>query len=81
MAPLLHLMSVSGFGQLHNVGFRKRLRVLVKLFGLLVTFSKGLLRNHSQGATVHALVRRSPLEFLLNKQCQSNAGRVTPPPS
>lgn len=52
--------------------------VFVKLFGLLVTFSKGLLRNHTAAdGTVDVVVKRDPLEFVLNKQCQSNIDCVS----
>lgn len=47
--------------------------VFVKLFGLLVTFSKGLLRNHTAAdGTVEVLVKRNPLEFVLNKQSKQH---------
>lgn len=67
MAPLLHLMSVYGLEQLHNVHLAMSERVFVKIFGLLVTFSKGLLRNHTAAdGTVDVLMKRNPLEFVLN---------------
>lgn len=52
--------------------------VFVKLFGLLVTFSKGPLRNHTAAdSNVDVSAKRNPLEFVLNKQCQSNVDCVS----
>lgn len=78
MAPLLHLMSVYGLEQRHNVHLAMSERVFVKIVGLLVTFSKGLLRNHTAAdGTVDVLMKRNPLEFVLNRQCQSNIDFVS----
>lgn len=73
MAPLLRLMSFYGSEQLHNVQLGNVGDSRGEIFGPLVTFSRGLLRNRAAACWR----KGNPLEFVLNRWCHSNTSRAS----